>query len=41
MLNEDFPNRLFSLPVVSFTNIPYNIALIRSEIQDKILDNLL
>ena len=42
MLNEDFPNQFIPVyTMVSFTNIPYNIALIRSEIQDKILDNLL
>ena len=42
MLNEDFPNQFIPVyTMVSFTNIPYNTALIRSEIQDRILDNLL
>ena len=42
MLNEDFPNQFIPVyTMVSFTNIPYNTALIRSAIQDRILDNLL
>ena len=42
MLNEDFPNQFIPVyTMVSFTNIPYNIALVRSEIQDRILDELL
>ena len=41
LLNNDFPEYFIPLyTMVSFTTIPYSIALERGNIQDKILDDL-
>ena len=42
LLNNDFPDYFIPLyTMVSFTTIPYSIALKRGKIQETILDNLI
>ena len=42
LLNNDFPGYFIPLyTMVSFTTIPYSIALERGNIQEKILDDLI